>query len=31
MNGYRDKADFIWEVADDVLCGTFKQHEYGEY
>jgi len=30
MNSYRDKADFIWEVADDVLRGTFKQHEYGD-
>jgi type I restriction enzyme M protein len=30
MTDYRGKADFIWEVADDVLRGTFKQHEYGD-
>jgi type I restriction enzyme M protein len=30
MTDYRGKADFIWEVADDVLRNTFKRHEYGD-
>lgn len=30
MNNFRDKANFIWQVADDILRGTFKQHEYGD-
>lgn len=30
MNNFQDKANFIWQVADDILRGTFKQHEYGE-
>jgi type I restriction enzyme M protein len=25
-----DSANFIWNVADDVLRGNFKQHEYGD-
>ena len=25
-----DSANFIWTVADDVLRGNFKQHEYGD-
>jgi len=25
-----DYANFIWNVADDVLRGNFKQHEYGD-
>lgn len=27
---FQDKANFIWQVADDILRGAFKQHEYGE-
>ena len=27
---FTDKANFIWTVADDVLRGTFKAHEYGD-
>ena len=27
---FQDKANFIWTVADDVLRGTFKAHEYGD-
>ena len=30
MNNFQDKANFIWQVADDILRGTFKQHEYGD-
>lgn len=30
MNNFQDKANFIWSVADDILRGTFKQHEYGD-
>jgi len=30
MNNFKDKANFIWQVADDILRGTFKQHEYGD-
>jgi type I restriction enzyme M protein len=31
-NNFREKANFIWQVADDTLCvrGTFKAHEYGD-
>ena len=29
-NNFQDKANFIWKVADDVLRGTFKAHEYGD-
>jgi len=27
---FQEKANFIWQVADDILRGTFKQHEYGD-
>ena len=27
---FQDRASFIWQVADDILRGTFKQHEYGD-
>ncbi len=30
MTNFQDKANFIWGVADDILRGTFKQHEYGD-
>ena len=30
MNNFQDKANFIWQVADDILRGLFKQHEYGD-
>jgi len=30
INNFTDKANFIWNVADDVLRGTFKAHEYGD-
>ena len=30
MDNFQDKANFIWQVADDILRGTFKRHEYGE-
>jgi type I restriction enzyme M protein len=30
MNSFQDKANFIWQVADDILRGAFKQHEYGD-
>jgi len=30
MNNFQDKANFIWTVADDILRGAFKQHEYGD-
>ena len=30
MENFNDKANFIWQVADDILRGTFKQHEYGD-
>ena len=30
MNNFQDKANFIWQVADDILRGSFKQHEYGD-
>lgn len=29
-NNFTDKANFIWNVADDVLRGSFKAHEYGD-
>ena len=29
-NNFQAKANFIWQVADDILRGTFKQHEYGD-
>ena len=30
MTNFQDKANFIWTVADDILRGTFKPHEYGD-
>jgi type I restriction enzyme M protein len=30
VENFQDKANFIWQVADDILRGAFKQHEYGE-
>lgn len=27
---FQTRANFIWQVADDILRGTFKAHEYGE-
>lgn len=30
MENFQEKANFIWQVADDILRGTFKQHEYGD-
>lgn len=29
-NNFSEKANFIWTVADDILRGTFKAHEYGD-
>ena len=29
-NGFQEKANFIWQVADDILRGSFKAHEYGD-
>ncbi len=30
MIHFQEKANFIWQVADDILRGAFKQHEYGD-
>ena len=30
QGNFQDRASFIWQVADDILRGTFKQHEYGD-
>jgi type I restriction enzyme M protein len=30
MTNFTEKANFIWQVADDILRGTFKAHEYGD-
>jgi len=30
MKNFQEQANFIWQVADDILRGAFKQHEYGE-
>jgi type I restriction enzyme M protein len=30
MTNAQDRASFIWQVADDILRGTFKRHEYGD-
>lgn len=27
---FQEKASFIWQVADDILRGSFKAHEYGD-
>lgn len=29
-NSFQDKANCIWQVADDILRGAFKAHEYGD-
>lgn len=29
-NNFQDKANFIWQVADEILRGTFKPHECGD-
>jgi hypothetical protein len=29
-NNFREKANFIWQAADDILRGAFKAHEYGD-
>jgi hypothetical protein len=28
-NNFREKANFIWQVADDILRGAFKARDYG--
>ena len=30
MKNFQAKANFIWQVADDILRGSFKRHEYGD-
>jgi len=30
MGNFQEKANFIWQVADDILRSTFKNHEYGD-
>ncbi len=30
MENFQEHANFIWQVADDILRGAFKQHEYGD-
>ena len=30
MTNFTEKANFIWQVADDILRGAFKAHEYGD-
>ena len=30
MSNFQDTANFIWQVADDILRGAFKPHEYGD-
>lgn len=27
---FQEKANFVWQVADDLLRGSFKAHEYGD-
>jgi len=27
-NNFSEKANFIWQVADDILRGAFKAHEH---
>ena len=29
-SNFTEKANFIWQVADDILRGAFKAHEYGD-
>ena len=30
MTDFRSKANLIWQIADDILRGAFKAHEYGD-
>jgi len=30
MSNFQETASFIWQVADDILRGAFKPHEYGD-
>ncbi len=30
MAGFQERANFIWQVADDLLRNAFKAHEYGD-
>ncbi len=30
MNNFQDRANFIWQVADDILFGPFQHHEFRE-
>jgi len=30
MSNFQEKANFIWQVADDILRGSYRQHEYGD-
>ena len=30
MANYQELANLVWNVADDVLRGLFKPHEYGD-
>ena len=30
MANYQELTNLVWNVADDVLRGLFKQHEYGD-
>ena len=30
MANFQDTANFIWQVADDILRNAFKPHEYGD-
>jgi len=30
MTNFHENANFIWQVADDILRGSFKAHEYGD-
>ena len=29
-SSFQSKANFIWQVADDILRGAFKANEYGD-
>jgi type I restriction enzyme M protein len=30
MGNFQERANFIWQVADDILRGVFKNYEYGD-
>ena len=30
MTNFQEKANFIWQVADDLLRGSYRAHEYGD-